>query len=131
MLKNLRGTYHEFPAKFWVVVAASFVDRVGGTLIWQIDKMLQESGDKLDTAAKAEVEEALSAARQDLESEDHERIKGGTERLEKASHKLAEIMYKTNAAPGGAGPGAGPGGPAGETEDDVIDAEVVDEGKTN
>jgi MFS family permease len=34
MLKNLKGTYNEFPAKFWVVVAAGFVDRVGGTLIF-------------------------------------------------------------------------------------------------
>jgi MFS family permease len=34
MLNNFKVTYKEFPAKFWVVVAASFVDRVGGTLIF-------------------------------------------------------------------------------------------------
>jgi MFS family permease len=34
MLKTIRNTYHEFPVKFWVLVLASFVDRVGGTLIF-------------------------------------------------------------------------------------------------
>ena len=110
------------------------------SMIWQIDKMLKESGDKLDATAKAEVEEALAAARQDLESDDPERIRGGAERLEKASHKLAESMYQsatqTTGAPGQAG--ETPGGDPSETPpesgrpgDDaqVIDAEVVDEGK--
>jgi molecular chaperone DnaK len=110
------------------------------SMIWQIEKMLQESGDKLDAAAKAEVEEALTAARQDLESDDPDRIRGGAERLEKASHKLAESMYQSaTQAAGGSGqpgepPGPEPGGPSGgeaRPGDDaqVIDAEVVDEGK--
>ena len=34
MLKNLRSTFYEYPTKFWILVAAMFVDRVGGTLIF-------------------------------------------------------------------------------------------------
>jgi MFS family permease len=34
IFKKLRATYQEYPSKFWVVVAASFVDRVGGTMIF-------------------------------------------------------------------------------------------------
>lgn len=34
MLNRLRKVYHEFPKKFWVVVGASFIDRVGGTLLF-------------------------------------------------------------------------------------------------
>jgi MFS family permease len=34
MLKRLESTWREYPAKFWVVVGASFIDRVGGTLIF-------------------------------------------------------------------------------------------------
>jgi len=34
MLKRLRDIYHDFPPKFWVVVGASFIDRIGGTLLF-------------------------------------------------------------------------------------------------
>ncbi len=34
MFKKLKSTYEEFPPKFWVIVAASFVDRIGGTMIF-------------------------------------------------------------------------------------------------
>ncbi len=34
MLTRLRKTYHEFPPKFWVVVGVSFIDLVGGTLLF-------------------------------------------------------------------------------------------------
>jgi MFS family permease len=34
MLTRLRNIYHDFPQKFWVVVGASFIDRIGGTLLF-------------------------------------------------------------------------------------------------
>jgi MFS family permease len=34
MLARVRGTYDEFPVRFWVLVAATFIDRIGGTLIY-------------------------------------------------------------------------------------------------
>jgi MFS family permease len=34
MIARMRGTYQEFPLKFWVLVTATFIDRVGGTLVF-------------------------------------------------------------------------------------------------
>ncbi|MFH1928582.1 MAG: MFS transporter [Chloroflexota bacterium] len=34
MLDRLKATYHEFPLKFWVLVGANFIDRIGGTMIY-------------------------------------------------------------------------------------------------
>ena len=34
MLNSLRKTYYEFPRQFWIVVGVSFIDRVGGTLLF-------------------------------------------------------------------------------------------------
>ncbi len=34
MLKNFRQLYNEFPTKFWTLVLATFIDRIGGTLIF-------------------------------------------------------------------------------------------------
>ncbi len=34
MFKRLSKTYHEFPSKFWIVVLASFIDGIGGTLLF-------------------------------------------------------------------------------------------------
>ena len=56
-------------------------------------------------------------------------LKDQHEKLTHASHKLAEVLYKANAAAAGAAPGGAPGGePAAEQKKDegVIDAEYVD-----
>jgi molecular chaperone DnaK len=101
-------------------------------LVYQVEKTLSENADKFSDEDKKPIEEAVQEVKSALEQGDVETIKAASERLEKASHKLAEIMYKTDAAAGGADPSAGaPGGPDGGAEDDVIDAEVVDEAKTN
>ena len=101
-------------------------------LVYATDKTLGENKDKLGAADKTQVEEALTAARKALESNDAEEIRRASERLTQASHKLAEAMYQgagqssgaASGQPGGgpAGAGPGPGAPAG----DVVDAEFVD-----
>ncbi|MEK6630209.1 MAG: hypothetical protein AABY89_05680, partial [Acidobacteriota bacterium] len=64
-----------------------------------------------------------------IEKDDAAAIKGALERLTSAQHKMAETLYQQSAP--GAGPSAGPGpeAGAGAPKGDVIDAEVVDEGK--
>jgi len=102
-------------------------------LVYNIDKMLKESGDKVQAADKTEVESALADARKALDGTNAADIRAAHETLTKASHKLAEAMYKANAAsPGAAGQGApsaqADGAPGGEQKKDegVIDAEYVD-----
>jgi len=101
-------------------------------LVYNIDKMLKESGDKVQASDKTEVESALADARKALDGSNAADMRAAHETLTKASHKLAEAMYKANAAAGTAGQGApsaqADGTPNGEQKKDegVIDAEYVD-----
>jgi len=98
-------------------------------MVYQVAKTLEENEAKFSDEDKKGVEEALQECRSALEGGDAEAIRSATERLEKASHRLAEVIYKSNA---GADPGA-PGTPGAPADDDVIEAEVVnaDEGNKN
>jgi molecular chaperone DnaK len=102
-------------------------------MVYNIDKMLKESGDKMQGAeagpVKAEVETVLAESKKLLEgTPTSKELKDQHERLTQASHKLAEIVYKATSAQAAAG-GAAPGAePAAEHKKDegVIDAEYVD-----
>ncbi len=99
-------------------------------LVYNIEKMLKENGDKMQGPEKGEVEEVLAESKKVLEgSPSSKELKDAHEKLTHASHKLAEVLYKANAASAAAG--AAPGGeapPAEEQKKDegVIDAEYVD-----
>jgi molecular chaperone DnaK len=102
------------------------------SMVYSIEKMLKESGDKIQGTEKSDVEAALAEAKKTLEgSPSVADLKAAHEKLTHASHKLAEVLYKANAAAaqGGAAPGgASDTAPAGEAKKDegVIDAEYVD-----
>jgi molecular chaperone DnaK len=104
-------------------------------MVYNIDKMLKDSGDKMEGAdaapVKAEVESVLAESKKLLEgTPSSKELKAQHEKLTHASHKLAEIVYKATAAQAAATPGAAPGAsePATEAKKDegVIDAEYVD-----
>jgi len=105
-------------------------------LVYNIEKMLKDSGEKVQAADKTEVESALADAKKTLEgSPSTSELRSSHEKLTQASHKLAEALYKasssqTASAPEAGGPADGSaGGPAaGEQKKDegVIDAEYVD-----
>ena len=106
-------------------------------LVYHCDKNLKEHGDKISEEDRKAVETALTETKQALEQGEVEAIKAARERLEKASHKLAEAMYSAQAGAGGEGAVPDPAA-AGESaasatgDDDVIDAEVVEsEGKAS
>jgi molecular chaperone DnaK len=105
------------------------------SMVYNVEKMLKEHGDKISGDDKGNVESALADAKKAMEGADTSIMNSARERLTQASHKLAEAMYKSaqpQGAPGatGAGPeaGAGPNAGAGEQKKDegVIDAEYVD-----
>ncbi len=102
-------------------------------LVYNIEKMLKDSGDKVPAGDKGEVESALADAKKTLEgSPSPAELNAAREKLTAASHKLAEAMYKANAAaPETAN--AAEGAPQGEQpqadakkDEGVIDAEYVD-----
>ncbi|MDO8722647.1 MAG: molecular chaperone DnaK [Syntrophales bacterium] len=107
------------------------------SLAYSVEKNIKEFGDKIDSAEKAKIEEAIAEVRKTIEGDDIAAIKAAQEKLTTASHKLAEAMYaKTTAQPGteeGAGAGAygdgpGTGGHEGgnSKDDDVVDADFED-----
>ena len=105
------------------------IRNTASSLIYSTDKSLKEVGDKLDGAAKADVETALTELKRVSENGTSAEIKAATDTLQQASYKMAEALYqKTGAASAnGAAPGAGPdgssNGAASAPAEDVIDAE--------
>jgi len=99
-------------------------------LVYNIEKMLRESGEKVAAADKTDVEAALAESKKTLEgTPSSAELKASHEKLTHASHKLAEALYKATSAQAAAGgPGApGPEQPAEQKKDEgVIDAEYVD-----
>jgi len=95
---------------------------------YQAEKQVSEMGEQIDDASKQEINEAIAAVRSVLESDDAEEIKGKTDALQTAFHKVSEQIYQAASAsqePDGAGAASANG--AGDAEDEVVDAEVVDE----
>jgi molecular chaperone DnaK len=104
-------------------------------MVYQVEKTLKEHGDKISADEKGQVESAVADAKKALEGTDAAAMNSAREKLTQASHKLAEVMYKTAQAPPEGAPGAGPqagapqNGAAGQNEkkdEGVIDAEYVD-----
>ena len=94
------------------------------SLIYSTEKLLNENKEKIPADDAKAVEEALAEGKKALESNEAEAMKSAIERINTASHKMAEVMYKaaSAAAPPPPGPEAG-----GQPEGNVVDAEVVDE----
>jgi molecular chaperone DnaK len=99
-------------------------------MVYSTERTLAEHQDKLSPEHKAELERAIADAKKALEGDDHGQLTAAEQALEKASHKLAEAMYRQQSAPGaeaGGAPQGGEAGPAGgAAEGEVIDAEYVD-----
>jgi molecular chaperone DnaK len=106
------------------------------SMVYNIEKMLKENGDKISGSERGDVENALADAKKALESNDKSQMEKARENLTKASHKLAEQMYKAAQPQGGAQAGPGPSADAGpqpggngsgqKKDEGVIDAEYVD-----
>ncbi|MFG1880985.1 molecular chaperone DnaK [Micromonospora sp. NPDC049102] len=109
---------------------------VAEALQWQTEKFLAESGDKLPSENREQLNEALGELRGALGGQDIEKIKSAHEKLAQVSQQAGSLLYAQQAEqgqPGGeAGPGAtgatgAPGGAQAGGADDVVDAEIVDE----
>ncbi|HXI59137.1 MAG TPA: molecular chaperone DnaK [Polyangia bacterium] len=107
------------------------------SLSFTVQKHLDENRDKIPDSDKAELEEALKESKTTLEAnrdpKDADALKAAFEKLQKASHKMAEVLYRAASSATGGGEGAqggdgggAPGGAAPGGKDDVIDAEYTD-----
>ena len=106
------------------------VRNTADTLVYQTEKLLKEQGDKITGDEKDAVEAKLAELKTALEGIDLEPIQTATEALMSASQSFAQRLYDAAAqdAPG-AGTGAGPTGDAasGPDDDEVVEAEIVDD----
>ena len=100
------------------------------SLVYNIEKMLKDSGDKVQASDKTEVESALADAKSTLDgSPTAAELNAAKEKLTAVSHKLAEAMYKagsTQAPTDGAAAAAGTADTGAKQDEGVIDAEYVD-----
>jgi len=122
MVKDAESHATDDRARRQVIEARNRLDG----LVYSTDKTLSEHKEKLSAEDLGELESALQEARQSIESEDLSVLEGAISKLEKATHKLAEVMYKSTGGAGGDAAGAAGSGSGGGSEDEVIDAEVVD-----
>ncbi|MCP4631797.1 MAG: Hsp70 family protein, partial [candidate division Zixibacteria bacterium] len=147
MVKDAESNAEDDKKKKALIEARNKADQT----IYQTEKTLKEHGEKISDDDKKNINDALEKLKASLQAESAEIIEAKIEELQKASHKLAEEMYKEAAAQqqaagagaaGGAGPGFDPGaagqGPTGgeskeepkeEKKDGAVDAdyEVVDD----
>ncbi len=96
-------------------------------LIYNTEKSLEEISAKVDSAIKAEVDEAVRDLRHAMDGDDPSEIKRLTEALTQASHKLATAMYRQSSHSGESPDGYTDDGMEGSAslgpDDDVVDAE--------
>ena len=119
-------------------------------LIYSVEKLLSENRDKIPADEASRIEQEMANTKKALESDNLETIRGAIEALSRASHRISEILYRqagSQQSQGQGQPGAGyqsytqggsESGPTGngptgsgngKGEDEVIDAEVVDDDK--
>ena len=90
-------------------------------LVFQTEKFLEENGDKVPADAKSNVEEPLAELKKALEGEDLEAIKNAVEKVGVASQALGAALYENTKNEADA---------AGSADDDVVDAEIVEEAES-
>ncbi|MCR5393073.1 MAG: molecular chaperone DnaK [Olsenella sp.] len=100
------------------------------SLCYSTEQTLKDLGDKVPEDQRKNVQDAVDAAKKALEGTDIDAIKAAGEKLQEASHKLAEVVYSNTQDQTAAG-NAGASNAGSGSSDDVVDAdyEVVDDDK--
>jgi len=95
-------------------------------LVYSIDKLIKDNEDKLPEDVKSEVQGDVDSLKSALAGEDDTAVKSAFDRLSESQTKLGQAIYSS--AQAGPSASAADGNPrAGASDDDVVDAEVVDE----
>jgi molecular chaperone DnaK len=132
MMKDAESHSSEDEKRKAVIEARNRLDG----LVYSVEKTFSENKEKVDAAAAGEIESAIAESKTALAGEDTDAMNNAFERLQTASHKLAEALYsQTGAAGQGTETGgaeqassasAGADGGTTGSDDNVIDAEYVD-----
>ena len=97
------------------------------TLVHSTDKFIAENDDKIGDEVKAEVQTDIEALKEALKGTDSDAIRGAVAKVGESSQKMGAAMYEAAAAAGEGAPGAEADADATAGDDEVVDAEIVDE----
>jgi molecular chaperone DnaK len=107
----------------------------GDQLAYQVDKSLEEWGDKVPESDRDELKKLNDELKESLKREETEHIKAGTDAVMRKFQEIGSSMYQQTAeaqqaqqAAAGGGPASGPSDAGTESENDVVEGEIVDEG---
>ena len=106
---------------------AAEIRNTADSLLFQTESLVKDNDDKIDATMKANLEQAQTDLRTALEGEDTEKVKDASDNLMRVSQEIGQALYAAGADQGA--PSAG--GPAEEDDDEIVDAEVVDEPDTD
>ena len=93
------------------------------SMVYQLEKSLTENKDKIPAAEIGTFEALVKEGREAVEKQDDDAISAALDKLEKESHRIAQMMYNANGAQGGTEGSAPPGEAPSAKKDGVIDAE--------
>jgi molecular chaperone DnaK len=107
-------------------------------LVFRTEKLLSENADKITDDVKQPVEEAIAELKTALEGEDNDAVKAAVEKLNTTSAQLGQAMYAAAQAAqqapteaGGPSEHADSNGASSSADEDVVDAEIVDDDQTS
>ena len=101
----------------------------GENAAYQAERQLKDMEEQVDEASKTEIEALIKELRELLEGADAAAINAKADELQGAFHKISEAMYEAAAAESAASGDGAPSADGGEPEEEVVDAEVVEEEK--
>jgi molecular chaperone DnaK len=95
---------------------------------FSVEKSLKENEERLDEATRSDIRSKIDAVKASLESEDATEIRSKLEALQEASYELGKLVYEqARTTQAGEPNGATTDGTAAEGDEEIVDAEVVDE----
>ena len=98
----------------------------GDTLVYQTERMIREHGERMTEDEKDRLQSAVKNLKSSLKGNDMSAIRADTEALMTVNQGITTRMYSEAASENSDGSG---GGDFGADDDDVVDAEIVDEGR--
>ena len=97
------------------------------TLVYQTEKLLREQGESFSGDEKKAVEDGVADLKKALEGDDADAIRAATDKLASSSQAFGQKLYEAAASQAGTGAGAGSGSTSDGADDEVVDAEIVDD----
>ncbi|MGX6451015.1 molecular chaperone DnaK [Brevibacterium paucivorans] len=104
---------------------------VAENMAYQTDKLIKDNDDKLPEDVKKEVQADVDELKEALKGDDDAAVEKALEKLQTSQTKLGEALYAQQPADGAAGADAAGAADSANADDDVVDAEVIDEDEEN